>query len=205
MGNILTAKIIIKGIRPLLWHHFGPDALPLEKQERTGVAGNDPEEWKRTVTVTKNKQLYLDPSYVFACIRDGAKYTKKGKGSIQSAVGATLQVATDRILIDRYLPDNIDALQNATDEPVYLDIRSVKNPVTKARNVRYRIAAAPGWKATFEIFWDKTIVSRGEMQAAIIDAGKLSGLGDGRSIGFGRFVVEAVEFREDDDAEKTTA
>lgn len=205
MGNILTAKITIKGIRPLLWHHFGPDALPLEKQERTGVAGNDPEEWKRTVTVTKNKQLYLDPSYVFACIRDGAKYTKKGKGSIQSAVGATLQVATDRILIDRYLPDNIDALQNATDEPVYLDIRSVKNPVTKARNVRYRIAAAPGWKATFEIFWDKTIVSRGEMQAAIIDAGKLSGLGDGRSIGFGRFIVEAIEFREDDDAEKTTA
>ena len=63
------AMVKIKGTRSLLWHHFGPDALPLEKQERTGVAGNDPEEWKKTYLVTKDKQLYLDPSYIFACIR----------------------------------------------------------------------------------------------------------------------------------------
>jgi hypothetical protein len=37
--------------------------------------------------------------------------------------------------------------------------------------------------------WDKTIVSRGEMEAVCRDAGKLVGLGDGRSIGFGRFQV----------------
>jgi len=39
MSNILQAKVRIKGTRPLFWHKFGPDALPLEKQERTGVAG----------------------------------------------------------------------------------------------------------------------------------------------------------------------
>lgn len=44
MGNILNATVSIKGIRPLLWHAFGPDAIPLEKREKTGVAGNDPEE-----------------------------------------------------------------------------------------------------------------------------------------------------------------
>jgi len=197
MGNILTATITVKGVRPLLWNHFGPDALPLEKREKTGVAGHDPEEWKKTVLKTKDNQLYIDQSYIFACIRDGSKYTKKGRGSIQTAVSATLQVLTDRVLVDRYIPENITDLINEADEPVYLDVRSVRNPSTKGRNVRYRVAASSGWKATFEIFWDKTIVSRSEMQASIIDAGKLSGIGDGRNIGFGRFIVEGIEIVED--------
>lgn len=193
MANIANADIKIQGTRPLLWHHFGPDALPLEKKERVGVAGNNPEEWKKTVLVTDNGQLYLDPSYVFACIRDGARHTKKGRGSIQSAVTATLQVLDNMILVDRFLPENINELQNKTEEPVYLDVRSVKNPSTRARNIRYRVAASPGWQAKFSIMWDITIVSRSEMQAAVIDAGRFSGLGDGRNIGFGRFVVVSFE------------
>lgn len=191
---LLTATVKIRGTRPLLWHHFGPDALPLEKKERTGVAGNDPAEWQRTVLVTKDKQLYVDPSYIFGCVRDGAKYTKKGKGSIQSAVSATLLVSDDRVLVEnRFLPDNIAQLQNASDEPVFLDVRSVVNPSTKGRNVRYRVAASPGWLMTFHLLWDGTIVSRTEMNAAVIDAGRLSGLGDARKIGFGRFAVESFE------------
>ncbi len=197
MGNILTATVAIRGIRPLLWHHFGPDALPLEKQEKTGVAGHDPEEWRKTVLKTKDNQLYIDSSYVFACLRDGAKYTKKGRGSIQSMVSATLQVTTDRVLIDRFLPDNIAELVNETDSPVYMDVRSVKNPSTKGRNVRYRVAASPGWKATFELMWDKTIVSRNEMQAVVVDAGRFSGIGDGRNIGFGRFIAEEFSISEE--------
>lgn len=206
MGNILTARVTIKGTRPILWHHFGPEALPLEKQEKTGVAGNDPEEWRKTVLVTKDKQLYVNGTYVFGSIRDGSKYTKKGKGSIQKMVSATLQVLTDRVLIDRYLPDNFTELVNATDEPVYLDVRSVVNPNTRSRNVRYRVAASPNWKASFEIMWDKTIVSRNEMQAVIIDAGRFCGIGDGRNIGFGRFEVEEFAIIEgDNDAEAQTA
>lgn len=192
MANILRARVVIKGVRPLLWHRFGPDALPLEKQEKTGVAGNDPEEWKRTVLMTSERQLYLDASQVFGAIRDGAKHTKKGKGSIQALVAATLQVADDRVLVDRFLPDN-DKLSTEQTEPVYLDIRGVRNPSTKARNVRYRVAASPGWTATFSLLWDKTIVAREQMQAVLIDTGALVGIGNGRSIGLGRFTVESFE------------
>ena len=196
MGNILAAKVTVKGVRPLFWHRFGPDAIPLEKQERTGVAGNDPEEWRKTVLVTKGGQLYLEPSYIFGSIRDGAKYTKKGRGSIQALVTATMQVTDDKILVDRFLPDTAllpgGEFTTDSEEPVYLDIRSVRNPATKGRNVRYRVAASKGWTLTFNILWDKTIVSRVEMEAAIIDAGRLVGLADGRSIGFGRF--EVVDF-----------
>lgn len=192
-GNILTAEITIKGTRPLLWHAFGEDAIPLTKQEREGVAGNDPSEWQRSMLVTPDNQLYVMASYVFGCLRDGAKYTKKGRGSVQSALSATLQISEDIVLIDRYLPD---PLTRDRTQPVYLDVRSVRNPSTKGRNVRYRVAASPGWLATFSIYWDKTIISRNEMQAVARDAGTLSGIGDGRTIGCGRFAVEAFDIVE---------
>lgn len=192
--NILVARVTVEGKRPILWHRFGPDAIPIEKQEKTGVAGNDPEEWKRTVLRTKDGQLYVEASYAFACIRDGAKHTKRGKGSILTLVASTLQVLDDRILLDRFVPENLyPDLMNAVDEPVYLDVRGVVNKATKGRNVRYRVAASPGWTCSFTIEWDKTVVSRGEMEAVVNDAGKYAGLGDGRGIGFGRFDVTSFE------------
>lgn len=192
MSNTLIANVTIKGTKPLLWHAFGPDTIPLEKQEKTGVAGNDPEEWRKSVLMTKERQLYLEPTYIFGCVRDGARHVKKGRGSIQALVAATLQIMDDRILLDLFLPSD-DRLTRDSEQQVYLDVRSVKNPVTKGRNVRYRIAAAKGWTLTTAIQWDKTIVSRGEMESACIDAGRLAGLGDGRAIGFGRFEVTQFE------------
>lgn len=197
MSNILTATISIKGTRPLLWHAFTSAAIPLQKQEKTGVAGNDPEEWRKSVLMTKDRQLYLEPTYIFGCLRDGARHTKKGRGSIQALVTATLQIMDDRVLLDLFVPCD-GQLTNDPEQPVYLDVRSVKNPVTKSRNVRYRIAACTGWTLTTNIQWDKTIVSRSEMEAACIDAGRLVGLGDGRAIGFGRFQV--VSFNVTDNA-----
>jgi hypothetical protein len=194
MSNIINASVSICGLRPLLWHHFGPDALPLTPGERTGVAGNDPEEWNKTVLMTRDRQLYIEPSYVFGMLRDAARYTKKGRGSIQVALCATLQVTDARILVDRYVPEF--PIPTDPELPVYMDVRSVRNPSTKGRNIRYRIAASPGWSLTFHILWDKTIVSRSEMQAVLHDAGQLVGLCDGRSIGFGRFTVDSIEIGE---------
>lgn len=58
------------------------------------------------------------------------------------------------------------------------------------------MAVNTGWQTTFALIWDKTTVSRDEIHASIIDAGKFSGLGDGRSIGFGRFSVENFDIKE---------
>ena len=203
MGNILTAEVTIKGTRPLMWHAFGPDSIALEKKEKTGVAGNDPEEWRKTLLVTKEGQLYFPPTYIFGTIRDGAKYTSRKRGTLQSFVSATLQVTDEQVLVDRWLPPELSAplatmalieespyLTDA-EQPVYLDIRSVRNPATKGRNVRYRIAAKTDWHITFHILWDKTIISRAEMEAVIIDAGRLVGMADGRTIGFGRFELDS--------------
>jgi hypothetical protein len=188
-NNFIKATVTIRGERPLLWHHFGEGVLPLEKMEKEGVAGNDPSEWKRTVLLTKKGQLYLEPEAIFSCLRDAAKYTRKGKFSIQGAVAATLQVDDARVLVDRFLPKS--KLTMDRDRPVYIDVRAVRNPNTRNRNIRYRIGASPGWRATIHLTWDKTIVSRNEMQAVAIDAGRLVGLGDGRAIGNGRFEIKS--------------
>ncbi|NTU85944.1 MAG: hypothetical protein HGA45_42555 [Chloroflexales bacterium] len=195
IGNILYARVTVTGVRPLLWHAFGPDALPLFKREKTGVAGNDPEEWRRTVLMTEARQLYLKPTYVFGALRDGARYTKKGRGTLQPLIAATLQVLDDqRILLDRVVPPEplpVDPLQ-----PVYLDVQSVKNPTTRARNVRYRIAASAPWRFSATILWDRTVVSRAEMEAVVIDTGRLVGIGDGRAIGYGRFTLDTFTVSE---------
>jgi len=192
MGNILIATVRIEGIRPLLWHAFTPDAIPASgKRERSGVAGNDPSEWRRTVLVTPERQLYLPTSAIFGCLRDGARFTRKGRGSIQPALVATLQVLDERVLIDRYLPP--EPLPTSDQEAVYLRVDSVRNPATKARNIRYRVTASPGWRAEMALQVDRTVISRGELEAVLIDSGRLVGVGSGRQIGLGRFEVRSFE------------
>lgn len=198
----LIARITITGKRPILFHSFSVDTISLEKKERTGVAGNDPEEWKRSVLKTKEGQLYVDSTYIFGCLRDGGRHIKEGRASLQAKIASTLLVLDEIILLDRFLPREEELTQDKT-QPVYLDIRSVKNPNTKGRNVRYRIAASPGWKASFQIEWEGTVVARKQMESALISAGDFVGLGDGRSIGFGRFRVEKFELEELDDKTQT--
>ena len=72
---LVKAKVSIEGVQPLLWHHFGPDAIPLGAKEKSGKAGNDPDEWRKTVLATESGQLYLRREYVFGCLRAAAKFT----------------------------------------------------------------------------------------------------------------------------------
>jgi hypothetical protein len=123
-------------------------------------------------------------------LRDAARHTKKGRGSIQASVAATLQIEEELILLASWLKG-----EPTTDktQQVYIDVAGARNPATKARNVRYRLAASAGWKASFTIAWDVTMVSREQMRAILHDAGTLVGLADGRNIGYGRFEIDAFE------------
>lgn len=203
MSNLVRVKITIRGTRPLLQHEFGEDAIPLEKAEKTGVAGNDPEEWRRTCMVDSEGWLYVKDIQLFGLLRDAAKHTKKGRGSIQALVAATLQIEESTVRLNRRMPTEGDPPKKDRESPVYIDVTGVRNPATKARNVRYRLAASKGWEITFTILFDKTLVSRDQMRAVLNDASKLVGLGDGRSVGNGRFQV--LSFEELVDAEEAPA
>lgn len=198
--SIVAAKVAISGIKTLAIHHFGPDALPLEKQEKTGVAGHDPEEWRRSVLLTKKRELFLPPTYFFGSIKEGGRHVKKGRGSIMYDIAATLQIEDDAVkicydgepIILPESPDVVDAYSIPTEElPVsYIERIGVKNPSTKARNIRYRVAVKPGWAMNLTIMFDPTIVARTQMQQALNSAGQLVGIADGRSsIGYGRYSV----------------
>lgn len=205
MSNMVRARVTLLGIRTLLQHHMGPEGIPLEKGERSGVAGNDPEEWRKSCMVMADGQLYIPGTYIFGVIRNGSRFTKKGKSNLLTDVQSTLQVEEDLILLGRQLPKKltVEDLLTPADPSilVFISRMAVKNPSTKGRNIRYRLATRAGWKCRFVICWDKTIISREQMKAILRDAGVYCGLGDGTKIGCGRFQV--VAYRELEDAEET--
>ncbi|WP_197484899.1 hypothetical protein [Phormidesmis priestleyi] len=134
IGNLLTAQVALQGTRPLLWHHFGIDAIPLQKQETEGVAGHNPGEWRKTVLMTSDRQLLIYNTYVFSCIRSAAPFIKRGK-SLQTAVSATLQIQEEIILIaDRFVPKNPELIDRGKAieslPPVYIYVEGVRNPST---------------------------------------------------------------------------
>ncbi|KUO78073.1 MAG: hypothetical protein APF81_25745 [Desulfosporosinus sp. BRH_c37] len=190
MSNVIQANVHIQGIRPMLIHHFGPDAIPLERREKSGVAGNNPEEWKHTVLMTDKRQLYVPSEYILANFRAGSRIAFGTRGGHVGKLAACLQIADENIYFNCFVPTNLNDYVNCTDAPVYLDVRGVKQPTTKARNMRYRVALSPGWQSRFSIVWDKTLISREEMHSIVIHSGQFIGLGDGRAIGFGRYTVE---------------
>jgi hypothetical protein len=207
---MVRARVKIRGTRALVQNQFGPESIPLEKQEKDGAAGNVPNEWKKTCMRTADGQLYVPGTYVFGCLRNGSFHTKKGRGSIQSDLVSTLEVEDEIVLISNRTspPDNKLTQQRTTapDDPkidVFIYVACVKNPKTKGRNVRYRLTARAGWECRFTIKWDKTIVARNQMEAVLRDSGRLGGLGDALKIGCGRF--EVVSYKELHDAEEPSA
>lgn len=161
------------------------DAISTSRKEKSGVPGNNPEEWKSTYLATPSGTLYLKPEYLFSSIRAGAKHTRKGLGSLEPNVSATLQIIDPIILLNREI-----SVENIDDDPqkdVYIDIRAVTR--NKAKNIRYRVAVARGWEAEFSIVWESTLVGRDQMESICNDAGLYAGIGDGRKLGYGRYEI----------------
>ena len=170
----------------------------MEAQEKTGVSGRDPQEWKSTALVDAKGNPYIPYTYPFSSFKSGGKHEKKGRASRLSDVAATLQFPEDRMFfLNRTLPSNWKDLEEGeipensreAKDGYYLDIRPVKNPSSRGLNIRYRLGLTKGWLLEFKITWDKTIVPTEVMERIADHADRLYGIGDGRSIGFGRFKV----------------
>ncbi|WP_129691311.1 hypothetical protein [Gottfriedia acidiceleris] len=183
--TFLRARIKIRGTRPLLYNNMRLDAISPFRKEKSGVPGNNPEEWKDTYLATSSDQLYLKPDYLFSTIRAGAKHTKRGLGSLEPNVSATLQIIDDVILLNRYI--SVNSIDDDHSKDVYIDIRPVTR--NKVKNIRYRLAVGTGWEAEFQIAWESTLVAREQMHSICIDAGLFAGIGDARKLGYGRFEI----------------
>jgi len=190
-----SMSVKIEGVKTILFHAFKEEVLDKNKA-KSGTAGNNPNEWKTTVIMDERRRLYLPSSYLFAPIREAGKYTKIGRGTISKHIASTLEISPDIIFLEGLsVPEEWDKEAPPRDPslPVYLDARSVVNPMTKGRNMRYRVACHPGWKCSFQVGWDDTVLSFDTMEKILKDAGVMCGTGCGRAIGFGRWKVLEIK------------
>ena len=192
------ARIKIKGKTALLFHKFSIDVLTNKSKQKSGSTGNDPEEWKTTI-FNDGKKLYMPGAYFFSTFLAGASYVKLGRGTIAKKLAGCMTVVTEKSYLNRELPDDPENIETEnmpldSSQPVYLDVRGVKNPATKGRNVRYRVALSPGWECSVEIEFDDTVISKDDIKRCVENAGKFSGIADGRTIGHGRFEVTEIIF-----------
>lgn len=189
----VSAKIKIKGTRTLLFCGFSISALS-DMKPKKGTTGNNPEEWKETVLMNADRVPFVHDTYLVRSISEGGKELKVGKSNLSKKIYSCLEVSavhSGKIYFEGMKVPEAPTTDDT--QPVYLDVRSVVNPMTKGRNVRYRIALKPGWELTFTINWDDSLVSKDQMQTCVTNGGMYQGIGDGRKIGFGRYEVVSFE------------
>jgi len=193
-----TIEFKITGKTAFMFNKFNVENVSNKSKIKSGSAGNDPDEWKAK-TICDGKKLYIPGYYVFSCLGEGGAYVKEGRGSIKKKLMGCLLINTPKFYLDRELPKEmeeleVDDISKDSSQPIYLDIRAVKNPMTKGKNVRYRLALCPGWSTTVLAEWDDTIISRDALRQSIEAAGKFVGIGDARVLGYGRFQCEDIKF-----------
>jgi len=195
---MIRANVTIRGIKPFIFHKFNLESITDTRKPREGSAGNNPNEWRDSF-FHRNGQLYMPGTYMFASLRNGAVHTKVGRGTIQKTWISAVTVDDEIIVFNRHMFDNWENIEpenipQDSNLPVYVDIRMVSNPNTKGKNVRYRIAMSPGWECSFSLTIDNSLVSQAQAKKVIEDAGKLQGIADGRTLGYGRFEVVKCDF-----------
>ncbi|MFB5619506.1 MAG: hypothetical protein ACE5RC_00035 [Nitrosopumilus sp.] len=193
--------IEIEGVKPFLFHKFNIESLQQLSKVKSGSAGNDPEEWKISF-FHNNGKLYIPSSYLNSALKNGAVNTKAGRGTLQKSWISAVQVEEEIIYFNREMFENweetpADKIPVDPLNPVYVDIRMVANPNTKGRNVRYRVALASAWTLKFHLDVDDEILSVAQVKKVVIDTGKLQGIADGRTLGYGRYKLNEFEIIED--------
>ena len=76
--SIICANVKILGTRPLLFNRFTEDAIPITKQEKLGVPGNNPEEWKKLFKLP-HKDNFIWILFIFSLVyvREESLYLKE--------------------------------------------------------------------------------------------------------------------------------
>lgn len=194
---MLKIYVEIIGTKSLLFHKFNLDAITAITKAKSGNKGNDSEEWKNSFFEKKNK-IYIPSSYLLAAFRNGAINTKLGRGSIQKTWVSAANIEEEIVFSNRSIWDNwqestIENVPKESTSPVYIDIRAINNPNTKGKNIRYRVALSPGWEFKFTLLIDDNLISLAHAKKVIEDTGKLQGLCDGRTLGYGRFDVLNIQ------------
>ena len=187
--NIIKLKIV--GTRPLIMH---ADTLadPLNPQTKRHKALTDKKKksYDDYETIAKSEWLgglyideqgpYLPGANIHAALVDGGKLSKLG-----AQIKRSVDTLHDRYHLEYDGPRTAEELWNAE----FFDARTVKNPGSRARLVRYRPMFRK-WAVSVDLAFDPESINRDQVIRCLSDAGQYCGLGDYRPK-FGRFEVSA--------------
>jgi len=167
-------KVEIEGIRPLLTNK------KLEDEEAVRKRGEeqDSEELAKKKVYKVGNKLVIPAEQIERAMEKVASSFKlegQGKKTYKDLVQGAVFVEPEFIEI--------------TPQGFEIDRRSVVIPSTKGRITRYRPKWKSGWKLKFEVRVMDDRVKPEVLQKIIDEAGRIKGIGDGRSIGMGRFML----------------
>lgn len=172
-----NATVEIKGIYALLMHRF-----PMEEIE--AIEKKTPEEQAEIFAYRMpDEELYIPSVCLQRSLINSGGYSKgKGRASLTKTVAACVFVNPEHLLLNT--------------KNYNIDSRRVVNPSTKGGVVRHRPRLEEGWRISFDLEWDETLLSEAQMRKVVDDAGKRVGLLDFRPEKkgpFGRFIVTKWE------------
>jgi len=182
-------EVKIESLAPMLHHSsqgLGMTETSMKKKGGDALSG-DSEEWKKTVYYDEAVGVYLPATNVEAALIEGAKQFK-----ITGKATATKFFKSGVFITDDMLPFFVNGKKISTLDEVEVDKRTVKNPSTKGRNVRYR-AIFRKWESTFKILISADDYISEKLLTDVIDyAGLYVGVGDFRPR-FGRFKLSSIK------------
>ena len=186
-----TTEITITGITPLIVHN-GQLADPLnpfsrELKEISGKRKKTDADHEAMARIEFEGGLYFDEKEgpfmpadcIEATICAGAKKSRIGKD-----VAAAVFVESEIVPIQYDGPRTVEGMWK--DRERFVLRKACK--VATAKIMRTRPMIPTGWKITFSLAFDESIVNEAALRKAMIDAGALVGICDWRPR-FGRFLV----------------
>ena len=186
-----TYEISIKSIVAMLMHGSQSVGMEGPKTKKKGgfALQGDPDEWKKTIYFNREVGIFLPAISFEACMKNAAKQFK-----ISGRATATKYIESGFFCIDEHLPFLVDGkpITSLDDSRIKIDKRTVKNPSTRGRNVRYR-AKFDSWSSTFRVIVTADDYISEELLVEIIRyGGSYIGVGDYRPR-FGRFQLVSLK------------
>jgi len=188
-----TYEVAIESTVAML--HHGAQAVGMQEKDTTtrkptgnALLGN-PEEWKQTIYFDEKDGVYLPATCFEASCKNASKQFK-----VTGRTTATKFVESGMFCVDDHLQFLVDGkpIKTLDDERIVVDKRTVKNPSTKGRNVRYR-AKFDKWFSKFRVIVTADdYISKDLLKQIIEYAGAYVGVGDYHPK-FGRFKLISLK------------
>jgi len=168
-----TIKVKLKSDGPLLMH-----ALPQGPQEKIRDSGKefDPkEEVERALYKDKNGRIYFPARWIKGCLENAAKGVRKGRVDLRSKVIQAVSISPAFIYPTK--------LSDYVIDQQYVRLMG-RNLILRSR------PRFDEWEIEFEINFDEELIGAEDIRKLLERGGKFIGIGDGRKIGYGRFVIK---------------